>query len=80
MAVVEKLNELARNDSDVDDDQEFQYTLKERNFQENRTNFNQRILPDLITNRTYLDQTSSDEVCFSFFLISLLIDMKKKII
>lgn len=71
--VVEKLSELSRNDSDIDDDQEFQYTLKDRHHhssQEQRFNLNQRVLPDLITNRTFQEATSSDEVSFKRIVLS----------
>ncbi|CAF3104451.1 unnamed protein product, partial [Rotaria sp. Silwood2] len=66
VAVVEKLNELARNDSDVDDQTDIDDSLKEINCtQDEFINLNNqnRILPDILSNQPIhlLDQTQSHE-------------------
>lgn len=72
VAVVEKLNELARNDSDLDDETDLDDSLREINCtQEEFINVNQgkRVLPDLLSNQSIhlLDQTQSHEVSFLSF-------------
>ncbi|CAF1295720.1 unnamed protein product [Rotaria magnacalcarata] len=66
VAVVEKLNELARNDSDQDEQTDIDDSLKEINCtQDEFINLNnqKRILPDLLSNQPMhlLDQTQSHE-------------------
>jgi hypothetical protein len=67
VAVVEKLNELALNDSDLDEETDLDDSLKEINCtQDEFININnqKRVLPDLLSNQSIhlLDQTQSHEV------------------
>jgi DNA-binding MltR family transcriptional regulator len=74
VAVVEKLNELARNDSDYSDsDTDIDDSLKEINCTQDEF-VNKTHLPDLLSNQSIhlLDQTQSHEVrSSSFFLFNL---------
>ena len=69
VGVVEKLNELARNDSDNDDQTDLDDSLKEINCTQDEFIQSQRILPDLLSNQSIhlLDQTQSHEVSSSRF-------------
>ena len=61
---MEKLNELARNDCDVDEETDFDDSFKESNSTDDEF-VHQRMLPDLVSNqlsKTHLDQSSSNEV------------------
>ena len=66
LGVVEKLSELARqsdvHNRHVDDDDEDDQSDLEESFAERNVFSTDRSLPDLISNRTHLDQTSSNEV------------------
>ncbi len=74
VAVVEKLNELALNDSDLDEETDLDDSLKEINCtQDEFINLNnqKRVLPDLLSNQSIhlLDQTQSHEVIFIYLFI-----------
>ncbi len=70
VAVVEKLNELARNDSDLDEETDFDDSLREINCTQDEF-IKKRVLPDLLSNQSIhlLDQTQSHEVLLFIFFI-----------
>ncbi len=57
---MEKLNELARNDSDFDEETDLDDSLKEINCTQDEFISSRRVLPDLLSNQV-LDQTQSHE-------------------
>ena len=64
---MEKLNELARNDSDLDDESDLDDSLKEINCTQDEfinLNSGKRVLPDLLSTHL-LDQSQSHEVLFN---------------